>query len=55
MTPALPVRCACSVAQSRPTVCTPWTPGVAPGSFVHGIFQARVLERVPLPYSRDQT
>ena len=29
MTPVLPVRCAFSVAQSRPTVCIPWTPGVA--------------------------
>ena len=26
-----------------------------PGSFVHGIFQARILERVTLRYSRDQT
>ena len=36
------------VAQSCPTLCDPmdYSP---PGSSVHGIFQARVLEWVPLP------
>ena len=29
---------------------TPWT--VAPVSFVHGFFQARILERVAISYSR---
>ena len=34
------VRCVCSVAQSCPTLCD------SPGSSVHGILQARVLEWV---------
>ena len=38
------------VAQSCPTVCDPvdWS---LPGSSVHGIFQARVLERVAIAFS----
>ena len=41
--------CACSVAQACLTLCDPmdWSP---PGSFVHGIFQARIL--VATSYSR---
>ena len=43
--------CACSVAQSCPTLCGPmdYSP---PRSSVHGISQARILERVSLSYSR---
>ena len=26
----------------------------SPGSFVYGILQARILERVAIPFSRDQ-
>ena len=35
--------CACSAAQSRPTLCDPidYRP---PGTSVHGIFQERILE-----------
>ena len=33
----------CSVAQSRPTLCNPMDCN-PPGSSVHGIFQARILE-----------
>ena len=36
------------VAQSCPTLSDPMACSL-PGSFVHGIFQARVLEWVPLP------
>ena len=40
------------VAQSCPTLCDPmdWSP---PGSSVHGIFQARVLEWVPIAFSSN--
>ena len=31
---------------------TPWTVAL-PGSSVHGISQARILERVAISYSRD--
>ena len=39
------------VAQSCPTVCDPMDCS-PPGSFVHGIFQARVLEWVAVAFSR---
>ena len=47
---------ACMRAQSCPTLCNPmdYTP---PGSFVHGIFLARILEWLPflpLGYFSDQ-
>ena len=44
------------VAQSCPTVSNPMDYSL-PGSSIHGIFQARVLEGVPLPspMSRSQT
>ena len=48
------------VAQSCPTLCDP-TDGSLPGSAVHEIFQARILERVAISFSsgpsqpRDQT
>ena len=40
------------VAQSCPTLCDPigYSP---PGSSVHGVLQARVLEWVAIPFSRD--
>ena len=37
--------------QSCPTLCDP-TDGSPPGSSVHGIFQARVLEWVAISFSR---
>ena len=41
----------CSVAQSRLTLCDPTDCG-PPNSSVHGIFQARTLERVATSDSR---
>ena len=42
------------VAQSCPTLCYPveYSP---PGSFVHGIFQARILEWVAISFSRGSS
>ena len=40
------------VAQSCPTLCNPKDCSL-PGSSVHGIFQARVLEWVAISFSRD--
>ena len=45
--------CVCMlVAQSCPTLCDPmgYSP---PGSSVHGVLQARILEWVAIPFSRD--
>ena len=44
----------CLVAQSYQTFCDPmgWSP---PGSFVHGISQARILEWVAMPSSRGSS
>ena len=42
---------ACVCAQLRPTVCDPEDCS-PPGSSVHGIFWARILERVAISYSR---
>ena len=39
------------VAQSCPTLCNPMDCSL-PGSSVHGIFQARILERVAISFSR---
>ena len=39
-----------SVAQSCPTLCHPMDCS-PPGSSVHGILQARILERVAMPFS----
>ena len=39
------------VAQSRPTLCNPVDCSL-PGSSVHGILQARILEWVAIPFSR---
>ena len=41
------------VAQSCPTVCDPMDCSL-PGSSVHGIFQARVLEWVDIAFSNDK-
>ena len=60
LTRYLIVLCVCSVTQSCPTLCDP-TGCSPPGSSVHGIFQARILERVAMPSyrrsnrPRDQT
>ena len=42
----------CLVAQLGPTLCDPMDHSL-PGSFVHGILQARILEWVAMPSSRD--
>ena len=47
----LPI-CACSVAQSSPTLCDPMDCS-PPGSSVHGIFQARILEWVAISSPGD--
>ena len=41
-------------AQLCPTLCDP-TDGSLPGSVVHGIFQARILECVAMPSSRGSS
>ena len=43
--------CVCSVIQSCLTVCDPMDCSL-PGSYVHGIFQAKILEWVAISYSR---
>ena len=43
--------CVCTDAQSCPALCDPMDCS-PPGSSVHGIFQARILELVALSYSR---
>ena len=40
------------VTQSCPTVCDPMDCS-PPGSSVHGVLQARILEWVAMPFSRD--
>ena len=42
----------CLVAKSYPTLCDSMDCG-PPGSSVHGISQARILERVPIPFSKN--
>ena len=44
--------CAHSVVQPCPTLCNP-VDSSSPASTVHGIFQARTLEQVPLPSPED--
>ena len=46
--------CVCSVAQLCLTLCDPMDCGL-PGSFVHGILQARTLEWVAMPSSRGSS
>ena len=43
-----------SAAQSCPTLCDP-TDCSSPGSSVHGILQARILEWVAIPFSRGSS
>ena len=43
--------CVCARTQSHPTLCDPMDDSL-PGSSVHGIFQARMLECVAISYSR---
>ena len=43
--------CSCSVTQSCPTLCSSMDCS-PPGSSVHGIFQARILEWVSISFSR---
>ena len=43
--------CGCSVTQSCPTLCNPMDCSL-PGSTVHGIFQASILEWGAISYSR---
>ena len=40
------------VTQLCPTLCDPMN-YILPGSSVHGILQARILEAVAIPFSRD--
>ena len=42
----------CEVAQSCPTLCDPMD-GSLPGSVIHGIFQARILEWAAISFARD--
>ena len=42
------------VAQSCPTLCDPLNYTI-PGSFVHGILQARIVEWVAIPFSRGSS
>ena len=44
----------CSVTQSCPTLCNPMDCSL-PGSSVHGIFQARMLEWIAIPFSRGSS
>ena len=49
---SIPVECCCSVAQSRLTLCDPMNCN-PPGHSVHGILQARKLEWIAIPFSRE--
>ena len=49
-----PCMYACSVAQLCPTLCDP-TGYSLPGSSIHGILQARILEWVAMPSSRGSS
>ena len=44
--------CACICTQSCPTLCNPMNCG-PPGSSLHGIFQARILECVAISFPRN--
>ena len=46
--------CVCLVAQSCPTLCD-LTDCSPPGSYVHGIFQLSILERVAISFSRGSS
>ena len=47
-------KCAVLVTQSCPTICDPMDYS-STGSSVHGILQARILERVAIPFSRGSS
>ena len=47
--------CMCSVTQMCPTLCDPMDVCSLPGSYVHGIFQARILEWVAISSSRGSS
>ena len=46
------VNCGCLIAQSCLTLCNPMDSSL-PGSSVHGIFQAIVLEWIAISFSRE--
>ena len=46
--------CVCEVAQSCPTLCDPMDCSL-PGSSVHGIFQAIVLEWIVISFSKESS
>ena len=46
--------CVCEVAQSCPTLCDP-VDCSPPGSSVHGILQARILEWIAISFSRGSS
>ena len=46
--------CVCEVAQSCPTLCDPMDCSL-PGSSLHGILQARVLEWVAITFSKGSS
>ena len=46
--------CACSITQSCLTLCGPMDCSL-PGSSVHGVFQARILEQLAISYSRGSS
>ena len=54
LSPILGIDCMCSVAQLCPTICDPIDCS-PPGSFVHGNFQARILEWVAISFSNFRT
>ena len=48
-------QCVCLLdAQQRPTLCDPMDCS-PPGSSVHGILQARIVEWVAIPFSRGSS
>ena len=49
--PVVMYGCESEVVQSCPTLCDPMECGL-PGSSIHGIFQARILEWVAISYFR---
>ena len=46
--------CRCLVAKLYSALCNPMDYSL-PGSFVHGIFQARILEWVAISYSKESS
>ena len=48
------MHCCCSVTQLCPALCDPWTVS-PPGSSVHEIPLARILEWVAMPFSRGSS